>query len=137
MQRLSNKEKTIVLLTLSAIIGCYNLHTFFDYIDYRVGFPFYKSHTEPIAWYIKDVGTRLSIFLLSGLMYYLVQDRLSFKYTMLFRVTTGFLAKDVIDYIISYDQFTAIWDTLFYISLIIYILFAPKEWKPKGYGFSN
>jgi hypothetical protein len=128
VQSLNKTEKAVILLTLIAIIGCYNVHTFFDYVDYSVGFPFFKGHSEPISWYIKDVGGRVSIFLLSGLMYYLIQDRLNWKYTMLFRATVGFLAKDVIDYIISYDQFTPLWDTVFYISIIIYVLFNKQEW---------
>lgn len=123
LNELNRKEKAYILIVLALMVGCYNAYTVVEFLDYQVSFPFYRSHSEPIAWYVKDLGFRISIFLLSTLMHYLIQDRLNWKYLLLIRGLVVFLGKDVIDYIICYDQFTAIWDIIAYIGIILYVIF--------------
>lgn len=137
---LSNRQKERIVLSFIAIVICYNAHEIIPLFypdNYFIGFPFFTDHKEPIAWYVKDIGFRIAIAIFSALLLYLEHNRLNLGFTMLLRATTGFLVKDILDYILCYDQFPVIWDILFYMGIIIYVLFAPKEWKPKGYGFSN
>jgi hypothetical protein len=122
-KELNREEKGVTILILTLIVGCYNAYQLFIGFDIMVGFPFYPGHSEPIQWYAKDLGFRISIFLLASLMYYLIHDRCNRNYNMLFRATVGFLLKDVIDYCISYDQFAAFWDIITYIGIILYVLF--------------
>jgi hypothetical protein len=123
VRELNKEEKAHILVVLALIVGCYNAYSLFYSFNLKVGFPFYPGHSEPIQWYAKDLGFRISIFLLGFLMYYLIQDSLNWKYTILIRATVGFLAKDVIDYIISYDQFAAFWDIIAYIGILCYVVF--------------
>jgi len=123
LRELNREEKVSVLLCLIALVFCYNAYSLFGGSMVYVGFPFFPGHMEPIQWYAKDVGFRVSIFLLAALMYHLIRNGLNRKYDMLLRGTVGFLAKDILDYIVSYDQFTAFWDIVAYIGIILYVVF--------------
>jgi hypothetical protein len=122
LRELNREEKTCIVLTLVGVLFCYNFYSLFSHVDFYVGFPFYPGHLEPIQWYAKDLGFRIAIFLLAILLYYLIKNGLNNNYNMLLRGTIGFLAKDILDYIVSYDQFTAFWDIIAYIGIILYVV---------------
>ena len=122
LRELNREEKAQILLALIGMVFCYNVYSLFGGLQVYVSFPFFPEHSEPIQWYAKDVGFRVSIFLLALLMYSLIRDGLNRKYDMLLRGTVGFLAKDILDYIVSYDQFTALWDIVAYIGIILYVV---------------
>lgn len=126
VSEINKKEKALIIITLTLMIGCYNAYTLSTYFvpnSFNIGFPFYTKHTEPIQWYMKDLGDRVAIFLLGGLLYFLIEANLNRKYTILLRATVLFLAKDVLDYIVCYDQFPSFWDIVFYLLILGYVVF--------------
>lgn len=88
-------------------------------MDMDVNFPFYP-HKEPIAWYLKDLGMRISIFIVSVLLFICYEGETLLK-TVLF-LFCGFMLKDVFDYVLFYDHAHGYLDILVFMSAVIFYI---------------